>query len=135
MEKIAERLRLIKTTGKHCGKTLSIYLPQKTINGDPKCCPWAICSGFFMYLNHLCHLYVFGTMHAMLLTLRFYLSKRFECSCEKLLKFVTWWQRLSPPLERRRYLRRTSTVTSRIARHFNYNVMLAQISMICFGAF
>ena len=45
LEKIAEKFCWIKTTSKHCGKTMSTYWHQKTINGDRRCFPWALCSG------------------------------------------------------------------------------------------
>ena len=37
-EKIADKFCWIKTTSKHCGKTMSTYWHQKTINGDRRCC-------------------------------------------------------------------------------------------------
>ena len=47
LKKIAERFCWIKTTSTHCGKTMSTYWHQKTINGDRRCCPWDLCSGCF----------------------------------------------------------------------------------------
>ena len=49
LEKIAERFCLIKTTSKHCGKMMSTYWHQKTINGDHRSClpVWGLCSSMF----------------------------------------------------------------------------------------
>ena len=38
-EKIAEKFCCIKTTSKHCGKTMSTYWHQNTIHGNRPCCP------------------------------------------------------------------------------------------------
>ena len=45
LEKIAERFCWIKSTSKYCGKTMSTDWHQTTINGDRRCCPWALWSG------------------------------------------------------------------------------------------
>ena len=62
LEKIAKRFCWIKTTSKHCGKSMSTYWHQQTINGDCRCCPRALCSGCFDLPAPLCHIYVFGTI-------------------------------------------------------------------------
>ena len=84
LEKIAERFCWIKTTSKHCRKTMSAYWHQKTINGDRRCCPWALCSGCFDLLAPPTS-FIRIWHDAMLLTLGFDMSKSFESSCEKLL--------------------------------------------------
>ena len=77
LEKFAERFCWIKTTSKLCGKTMSTYWHQKTINGDRRCC-----SGCFDLLAP--PLSFIRIWHdTMLLTLGFDMSKSFESSCEK----------------------------------------------------
>ena len=134
LEKIVEKFYWIKTTSKLCGKTMSTFWHQKTINGDHRCCLWGLRSGCSDLLAP--PLSFIRIWHdTVLLTLGFSMSKSFESSCEKPLQPVMSWRPLLPSLERRRCLHKTSTVTSQISHHLNYYVMLARTSIICFGAF
>ena len=134
LQKIAEKYCWIKTTSKYCGKTMSTYWHQKTINGERRCCLWGLCSGCPDLLAPLSS-FIRIWQDTMLLTLGFNMSKSFESSCEKPLWSVTSWWPLLLSLERLRCLHRMSTVTSQTLRHLNYYIMLAPTSIICFGAF
>ena len=74
LEKIAERFCWIKTTSEHCGKMMSTDWQQKTINGDRRCCQWALWSGSFDLLTPPSS-FIRIWHDTMLLTLGFDMSK------------------------------------------------------------
>ena len=82
LEKIVERICWIKTTSKHCGKTMCKYWHQKTSNGDRRCCPWALCSGCFDLLAPPSS-FIRIWLDTIQLTLGFDMSKSSESRCEK----------------------------------------------------
>ena len=76
LEKIAEKFCWIKTSSKHCRKTVSTYWHQNTINGDCRCCPWALyCSCFDLLAPPSSVIRIWND--TMLLTLGFDMSKSF----------------------------------------------------------